>query len=59
MQEHLNSVGGIEVQYAVIADSVTLQLLAERPDFSVSAVALIAAKVGSTRLIDNQILRFR
>jgi pantoate--beta-alanine ligase len=59
MQEHLNSVGGIEVQYAVIADSVTLQLLAERPDFPVSAVALIAAKVGSTRLIDNQILRFR
>lgn len=59
MREHLNSVGGIEVQYAVIADSVTLQLLAERPDFSVSAVALIAAKVGSTRLIDNQILRFR
>lgn len=56
MQEHLDSVGGIAVQYAVIVDSATLQPLAER---STSAVALIAAKVGSTRLIDNQILRFR
>ena len=56
MTDHLNSVGGIEVQYAVIADSGTLELLAERSD---SAVALVAARVGSTRLIDNQILRFR
>ena len=56
MTDHLNSVGGIEVQYAVIADSRTLELLAERSD---SAVALLAARVGSTRLIDNQILRFR
>ncbi len=59
MQAHLNSVGGIDVQYAVIADSATLQPLAKRPDSAVPAVALIAAKVGSTRLIDNQILRFR
>ena len=56
MANHLRSVGGIEVQYAVIADSVTLELLRERSD---SAVALLAVKVGSTRLIDNQILRFR
>ena len=56
MQENLESVGGIDVQYAVIVDSATLQPLAKR---SSSAVALIAAKVGSTRLIDNQILRFR
>lgn len=56
MQDHLNSVGGIDVQYAVIADCLTLQPLSERPP---AAVALIAAKVGSTRLIDNQILRFR
>ena len=56
MQEHLNSVGGIDVQYAVVADSMTLRPLAERSD---SAVALIAAKVGQTRLIDNKILRFR
>ena len=56
MADHLKSVGGIDVRYAVIADSVTLELLTERSD---SAVALLAVKVGSTRLIDNQILRFR
>lgn len=56
MTDHLNSVGGIDVQYAVIADCGTLELLTERSD---SAIALVAAKVGSTRLIDNQILRFR
>ena len=56
MLNHLDSVEGIDVQYAVIVDSDTLQPLADR---SSTAVALIAAKVGSTRLIDNQILRFR
>ena len=56
MTDHLNSVGGIDVQYAVVADCSTLERLNERPQ---TAVALIAAKVGSTRLIDNQILRFR
>ena len=56
MLDHLNSIGGIDVQYAVVADCSTLESLSERPK---TAVALIAAKVGSTRLIDNQILRFR
>ena len=56
MTNHLSFVGGIEVQYAVVADSATLELLTERTS---SAVALIAAKVGTTRLIDNQILPFR
>jgi pantoate--beta-alanine ligase len=56
MLNQLDSVEGIDVQYAVIVDSDTLQPLADR---SSTAVALIAAKVGSTRLIDNQILRFR
>mgnify|MGYP002631421479 CR=1 FL=1 len=56
MTRHLNSVGGIDVQYAVIANSFTLECLSERSE---SAVALIAAKVGSTRLVDNEILRFR
>jgi pantoate--beta-alanine ligase len=56
MTDYLKSVNGIELQYAVIADSVTLELLTERSN---PGVALIAAKVGSTRLIDNQILRFR
>lgn len=56
MIDYLNSVGGIDVQYAVIADPVTLEPLVDRSD---SGVALVAAKIGSTRLIDNQILRFR
>jgi len=56
MTEHLQSYGGIDVQYAVIANCETLELLTKRIP---SAVALIAAKVGSTRLIDNLILQFR
>lgn len=56
MMKHLNAVGGIDVQYAVVADPETLELLTQRPT---SAVALIAAKIGTTRLIDNQILQFR
>lgn len=55
MVDVLRSVDGIELQYAVIADGTTLDLLTERTE---SAVALIAAKVGATRLIDNEILHF-
>lgn len=55
MADYINSVGGIELQYAIIADANTLELLTERSD---PAVALIAAKVGATRLIDNEILLF-
>lgn len=56
MADHLNSAGGIDLQYAVIADVQTLDVVTERPQ---TAVALIAAKVGTTRLIDNEILQFR
>lgn len=56
MSDHVVATRGMELQYAVIVDSNTLEDLTERSD---SAIALIAAKVGSTRLIDNQILRFR
>jgi len=56
MAEFLTQAGGIDLQYAVIADVQTLEEVTERPP---SAVALIAAKVGTTRLIDNEILRFR
>jgi pantoate--beta-alanine ligase len=56
MADHLKSVGGIDLQYAVLADPQTLDLLSERSE---QAVALIAAKVGTTRLIDNEILVFR
>jgi pantoate--beta-alanine ligase len=56
MAAQLQAAGGIDLQYAVIADCRTLEILQDRPE---SAVALIAAKVGTTRLIDNQILQFR
>jgi pantoate--beta-alanine ligase len=56
MAAQLQTAGGIDLKYAVIADCNTLELPQERPE---SAVALIAAKVGTTRLIDNQILQFR
>lgn len=48
--------GGIEVSYAVVVDGESLEPLACRSD---PAVALIAAKVGNTRLIDNHRLQFR
>lgn len=56
MTAQLQAAGGIDLQYAVIADLHTLEIPKERPE---SAVALIAARVGTTRLIDNQILQFR
>ncbi len=42
---------GIAVQYAVVADARTLELFAG--PVQGSAVALVAGKVGATRLIDN------
>lgn len=56
MEAHLNSVGGIEVSYATVVDRETLEPLEDRTE---TAVALIAARVGNTRLIDNLILQFR
>ena len=44
------------MDYAVIADPDTLE---EAEDNASTGVALIAARVGKTRLIDNEILRFR
>jgi pantoate--beta-alanine ligase len=53
MRDHLNSRSGVVADYAVIADPDTLELLAEpRPRM----VALVAARVGTTRLIDNLII---
>lgn len=51
MRSHLESHPGVQVDYAVIADADTLErLTSPRPKM----VALIAARVGSTRLIDNR-----
>lgn len=51
MRTHLESQPGVKVDYAVIADADTLEVLWEpRPKM----VALIAARVGATRLIDNR-----
>lgn len=57
MRKKLASVTGMEISYAVVVDALTLQDVSQRPDGD--AVALIAARVGTTRLIDNTILQFR
>ena len=52
MHAHLNSTPGVEIEYAVLADPETLaELQQPQPEI----VALIAARVGQTRLIDNAI----
>jgi pantoate--beta-alanine ligase len=56
MAGHLSAQEGIELQYAMLVDPQSLEPVHDRPE---TAVALIAARVGSTRLIDNRILRFR
>jgi pantoate--beta-alanine ligase len=54
VRRQLTSTPGLEIDYAVIVDPQTLAELAEpQPEM----VALVAARVGSTRLIDNTILR--
>ena len=57
MTRHLEA-RGLQVQYAVAADSRTLQLWAALPESRIAGpcVLLIAAKLGGTRLIDNMLL---
>ncbi len=55
MQERLLSIEGIELSYAEVVDESTLEPPLERPP---EAVALIAVRVGTTRLIDNMRIRF-
>lgn len=63
MAEGLKQIDGLELDYAVVVNSETLQGLSDvefaNQNQTSTAVALIAAKVGTTRLIDNQILGFR
>ena len=56
MRQMISSTDGVELDYAVIVDTETLENVDDRP---ATAAALVAAKLGETRLIDNQILRFR
>lgn len=53
MRQHLDSQPGVQVDYAVIADADTLELLTTPRR---KMVALIAARVGTTRLIDNLVI---
>ena len=54
MRSHIEATSGAVLDYAVIVHSETLsELTAAEPEM----VALIAARFGTTRLIDNQILR--
>jgi len=55
LAETVESVPGVKLDYAEVADSRTLARL-ERLESGCDAVALLAAWVGTTRLIDNAIL---
>ncbi len=56
MVEHLTSTPGLALDYATVADAHSLEELNEA---SSKIVALIAARVGTTRLIDNQPITLR
>ena len=56
MQQMLVDAPGVELDYAVVVNTATLR--APAGDES-TVVALVAARVGDTRLIDNQILQLR
>lgn len=53
MRQHLESFPGVKIDYATIADAHTLE---EVTELVPQMVALIAARVGTTRLIDNEVL---
>ena len=63
MNERLTNVDGLNLDYAVVVNSQSLLGISDSEwngnALHEPAVALIAAKVGTTRLIDNQILGFR
>ncbi len=55
MTSRLQDAVGVELDYAVVADPDTLEPAKDQAE---KAVALLAARVGRTRLIDNRILTF-
>ena len=50
----INKVPGVELDYFTIANGETLQPVSEKTESNL--IALVAAKVGETRLIDNMLL---
>ena len=52
--EQMAATTGVIVDYGVIVDARTLSALTEAAP---EMVALVAARVGTTRLIDNRVLR--
>jgi pantoate--beta-alanine ligase len=58
LRETIESEGSVKVDYAEVADAHTLERL-DRLNDGRAAVALLAARVGNTRLIDNTILMER
>lgn len=56
MQALITAQPGVELDYAVVVDRETLN---PARDDAETGVALLAVKLGKTRLIDNQELRFR
>ena len=56
MEQMLDRADGVEPDYAVVVNPDTLQPALPG---DAAAVALVAARVGATRLIDNRILQFR
>jgi pantoate--beta-alanine ligase len=55
LRETIESPGAVRLEYAEVADAETLEPL-DRLGAGRRAVALVAARVGSTRLIDNMAL---
>jgi pantoate--beta-alanine ligase len=56
MQNHLNQTDGVKTDYATIVDPESLEELTARQD---RMVALVAANIGSTRLIDNMLIELQ
>jgi pantoate--beta-alanine ligase len=54
LRKQIEDTAGVNLDYAVIVDS---ESLAELNAIQPNMVALVAAQVGTTRLIDNLILR--
>ncbi|MEZ6128804.1 MAG: pantoate--beta-alanine ligase [Planctomycetaceae bacterium] len=56
LRQQIGAQSGVELDYAVVVDEETLEPATDDAD---TAVALVAARLGKTRLIDNLRLRFR